>query len=298
MSVTENYKTMKKAAEVDDILRNFRQVYTDKYFDLFCSKYKIEGLSYQALYRFYQLEWTQGKAWIRKNPIGEAVVCDFAESFYNYYNFPTKVQLVTRNNAPESEVPVKALQTVDVDGAIVYLRPGKKGLKQNVDYYIGKLAEAETCITINLAIQRTPWIFSGDNATQAKIKQLTTKILGNDIVIGTDMDKDEVASVELPRDYIIDRLTEYEERIENKLKTLLGLDNQGGYLNREQQNLDTTNSNNMEINASDDSFYNCLKEGFERVNKATGLNLKISKVYEPVEQIGEVHEKKEDPLND
>lgn len=236
--------------------------------------------------------WKTGSVWIRKNIVDEPVVTQYAGYSYNHYNYPTQVTLINTHNAPLTEIP-NTPQNVDKDGVIIYLRPNKKGLEDDVMYYISKMSEAETCISINLAIQRTPWIFAGTGMNNEKIKRMATQILGNDIVIFSNMDKSDFETIDLSRDYLIDKLTEYEERLENKLKTLIGVDNQGGYFNRQQQNLDTTNSNNDEINDMSNGMYETLKEGFERAKKI-GINISIEQTSKPVEQISSNHTAKLD----
>lgn len=290
MSVTKNYRKMLEAADISGLQQWYQQTFINKYYDLYLNQFEIKGLSYQARDFMMGQLWKTGTVWVRKNIIDEPVVTQYAGYAYNHYNYPTQVTLINTHNAPLTEIP-NTPQTVDVDGVIVYLRPNKKGLEDDVMYYIAKMAEAETCISINLAIQRTPWIFAGTNINKEKIKDLCTKILGNDIVVIANMDKSDFETVNFDSEYIIDRLTEYEERLENKLKTLIGVDNQGGYLNREQQNLDTTNSNNDEINDMSNGMYRTLKESFERAHEL-GINITIKQTSEPVEQISrtpEVH---------
>lgn len=283
MSVTKNYRKMLEAADIQGLQQWYQQTFINKYYDLYRSQFEVSGLSYQAEdYLFAQL-WKQGSVWVRKNIVNEPVVCQYAGYSYNHYNYPTQVTLINTHNAPLTEIP-NTPQTVDVDGCIVYLRKNKKGLEDDVMYYIAKMSEAEACISINLAIQRTPWIFAGNGLSNEKIKKMCTQILGNDIVIFANMDKSDFETVELDREYIIDKLTEYEERLENKLKTLIGVDNQGGYLNREQQNLDTTNSNNDEINDMSNSMFDTLKKSFERAREL-GIEINIKQTSKPVEQI-------------
>lgn len=288
MSVTKNYKQLLKAADVDGLVQWYRQTFINKYYDLFMTQFEIKGLNYQPYYFMMAQLWSKGTCWIRKNPIGDPVVCQYAGYNYNHYNFPTQVTLINTHNAPLTEIP-NSPQTVDKDGCIIFLRPNRKGLEDDVNYYIGKMAEAETCITINLAIQRTPWIFAGDGVNNSKVEALTNKILSNDVVVFANMDKNDIETIELQRDYIIDKLIEYEERLENKVKTLIGVDNQGGYLNREQQNLDTTNSNNDEINDMSNGMFRTLKESFDRLRETTGIEITIRLTSEPVEQISSTH---------
>ena len=286
MGVTKNYKKMLEAADVDGIVQYFTQTFINKYFDLYCQQLRFGGFDYRKNYRLKALLWSEGTAWIRKNPAGQPVVCGYTASSYNYDNLPATVQLVNTRDAPASEIPTTT-QTVDKDGVIVWLRPNHKGLEEDVNYYIGKMAEAETCITINLAIQRMPWIIATEPENAAKLKDLMKKILSNEISIFTDIPRNEIDAITLPAPWIIDKLTAYEERLENKIKTLLGIDCQGGHITAaEQMNLDTVNCNNDEINDSAEAQKTELEDGFDRANEVLGLHLTVKQTSKPVTQIG------------
>ena len=284
MSVTKNYKKMLEAADVDGIVQYFTQTFVNKYYDLYCQQLRFGGFDYRKNYRLKALLWSEGTAWIRKNPAGQPVVCNYTVSSYNYDNLPATVQLVNTRDAPASEIPTTT-QTVDKDGVIVWLRPNHKGLEEDVNYYIGKMAEAETCITINLAIQRMPWIIATEPENAAKLKDLIKKIFSNEISIFTDIPRNEIDAITLPAPWIVDKLTDYEERLKSEIKTLLGVDNIG-WQNREQQNLDTTNAANDEINDHADSQKTELEDGFDRANEVLGLHLTVKQTSKPVTQIG------------
>ena len=283
MGATKNYRKMLEAADVDGIVQYFTQTFINKYYDLYCQQLRFGGFDYRKNYRLKALLWSEGTAWIRKNPAGQPVVCGYTASSYNYDNLPATVQLVNTRDAPASEIPTTT-QTVDKDGVIVWLRPNHKGLEEDVNYYIGKMAEAETCITINLAIQRMPWIIATEPENAAKLKDLMKKILSNEISIFTDIPRNEIDAITLPAPWIIDRLTDYEERLKSEIKTLLGVDNIG-WQNREQQNIDTTNAANDEINDHAESQKTELEDGFDRANEVLGLHLTVKQTSKPVTQI-------------
>ena len=275
MSKTANMKQMIKAADIDGIIKLYTQVYYNKYYDLFCSRFDIEGFDYRYKKTLRTKLFAEGSVWIRKNALtGDPICCGYSGSTWDWNNLPVTVTLTTLNGAPESIIPTTP-QTVDRDGVILWARPGEKGFQRDVEYFIGKLAEAESLITINLALQRMPWILTSDSANYSKLKLLLEQIFSNKPAIITDIDKNELDAIQLDAPWLVDKLTEYEEHLENKLKTLLGLDNQGGYINREQQNLDTTNSNNDEINTSQDAFIETLEDGIKRANEVLGLNLRV-----------------------
>ncbi len=287
MSKTSNYNEMVKAANIGEIIKQYRQVFYNKYYDLFCSRFEIEGFDYRYTKTLRTKLFSKGSVWIRKNSItGDPICCDYAASTYDWNNLPVTVQLVTLNGAPQTIIPTTP-QVVDKDGVILWCRPGEKGYQNDVEYYIGKLAEAETLITINLFIQRNPWILTTESENYKKLDLLYRQIFSNQPAIITDIDKNEIDRIELSSPWIVDKVTEYEERLENKLKTLLGLDNQGGHINSQQQNLDTTNSNNQEINTTQDSFLKTLEDGVKRANEVLGLNLRVISRMPKTEQISE-----------
>ena len=278
MGVTKNFRQMLKSKDITDLIDGFKQTYNNKYYDAFCSQFEIEGFDYRYLKTFRSKLYSKGSVWVRKNKItDEPVCCDYAPASYDNNNLPVTVQLVTYHNPPQSVIPTKKLQVVDKDGVIVWIRACEKGYKGDVDYYIGKLAEAETLITVNLYLQRCPWILTSDSANYSKLKNLLQNIFSDEPAIITDIDKDDLDNIELNTPWIVDKLTQYQERLENKLKTLLGLDNQGGFINNQQQNLDTTNSNNGEIIGCQEMLYKTLEDGVKRANDVCGLNLRIIK---------------------
>ena len=285
MSVTKNYKEMVKAANVDGLICYYTQVYVNKYYDLYSEQLEIKGLDYKSEYRLKALLWQNGTAWIRKNPVGEPVVCQYAGITWDWNNFPVTVQLTKNRNAPDTEIPT-APQVVDKDGCIVWIRKCHKGYEEDIDYYIGCLAEAQSAITICLALQRMPWLLSTEPENVNKLKQLVRDIMANKLVIYTDIPRNEIDQLNLNAPWIIDKLSQYKASVESEMKTLLGIDNSGTRQHTQQMDLDEVNSNNDEINDMSNGAYSELKSGFERCNEILGLNLSVKQTSQPVTQIG------------
>ena len=60
MSVTKNYKEMIKAADIDGLIRWYRQVFVNKYYDMYMNQIKVDGLDYQPYYYMMGQLWQKG----------------------------------------------------------------------------------------------------------------------------------------------------------------------------------------------------------------------------------------------
>lgn len=286
MSYTKTIKKMIQAADIDRMILDYRQAVYNKYYDLYCSQIRVRGFNYKYRRTFLAKGFSEGSVWVRKDDVtAEAICCGYAASTYDWNDMPVTVQLTTKNNAPATVIPTDP-QVVDKDGVIVWFRKCGKGFQGDVEYCISILAECETVFRVNLALQKTPWILTSESENYAKLQALVRRIFSNEPCIITDIDKSEIDHIDLKSEWLGDRISEKKAEYENELKTLLGLDNQGGYINREQQNIDTTNSNNQEINAHQSSFVETIREGLDRANEILGLSLSIEDL-EPAVQSGE-----------
>lgn len=119
MGVTKTYNDMKSAADFKRQKCQYIQYYINKYYDLYRGMWKFGGLDYQQLNYLLAQLWSLGTVWIRKDQIsGDPVFCQYAGTDYNWYNQPTRVNLMTTHNAPESVIPRRRLQEVDKDGVM------------------------------------------------------------------------------------------------------------------------------------------------------------------------------------
>lgn len=293
MSKTSNYQQMKKGVDFEKQKQKYVQYYINQYYDLYTGLYDIQGLEYQQLTYLLAQLWKKGVVWVRAdNVTGDPVLCPFAGAMFNNYNYPTQVQLINTRNAPQSMIPTTKLQIVDKDGTFIYIRPNHKGFEDDVMSMIDRLAECQAAIDSNLYLQKFPWLLLTEPENEAQLREVIRKVLNGDPVVWMKGDPKSISNIRLDTPYVVDKLRAYQTELENKLKTLIGVDNQGGFLNSQQQNLDTTNCNNQEINTIRESYLKVLQDSFDRANEICGLKLSVKTTVEDVEQEGVSKEEK------
>lgn len=267
----------------------------NKYYNLFRRQIKVNGLDYRQ--EEYLMRKLYGKGTIAAFKIKNLDDIGFANWCMNtrdMYGSPETVTLVNEFSSPVIPTRPQRVDEQVVLGWINKSRASGSGnpiysISEDVNWYIERIAQVEVTIDINLQLHKMPFLIPIDE-NQDKAKDIVDKILNGDLVIFTEgFDPATFKAVLTGAPYLIDKLYEYKLSLENELKTLLGIDNQG-HQNREQQNLDTTNANNCEINDSIELMIDSLNEFADRVRETLGYDMSFERVNKPVEAIGEFHE--------
>lgn len=231
------------------VYEELKHNYTNIYYNLFMDSIEWEGdIDYRETRFVMNKLWSVGRIAMRPLLAGQKIFTDWAGDTYDWYGNPATVMLINEYNAPQSVIP-STPQVVDRDVAIGWVQPNHKPMRMSVDWYIRRLAQVDMVINTNLNLHKLPFLIPVDSSNQARLNSIVQRILNNEVFLFVgDADPALFKAVSTGAPYIIDKLCEYRHGLENELRTLMGIDNQGGYLNREQQNLDTTNSNNDIIN--------------------------------------------------
>ena len=268
--------------------------YMNKYYNLFMNRHIANGLDYQERDFLFRQLWANGSVWIFKYGVEGAstpVLTPYAPQNWNIYDYP--VSVIPINLRGVKFIP-STPQVVDKDGVIIYAQRNKKGVKEVVDFYSKKLAFVEIVIQMNLLANKTPYVIGTSGEDEKKAEALWDEIVSDDAKLFWSFEAiEKVKSLISGAPFIIDKLYNYKQVVENELREILGLDNLGVNEKKEHLITDEIEQNQEVVNASADCFLDVLREGFDRANKVLGLNLSIELNVPKYEEDEETNEEEE-----
>ena len=277
--------------------------YLNKYYSLFMNKYDITGVDYQQkdfiLRKFwsdgrlacFKLKGTEGSS---KHPQGLGVFCPYAPNRYNIYDYPIYVTLV--NIRGVTFIPA-GLQEVDKDVVIGFCQRNKKPVFSLVDFYLQKIVDAEIVIKLNLKAQKTPWIIGATPEDAKKMKLILENIEGDNPDLFVDLeDIDRAKALVSGAPFVLDKLYNYKQALENELKEYLGLNNMG--MNEKKEHLITAEieASDQVINESNYNFIDTMEEFFKRIQEIFGLEYHIVEKHKVEYNESEEEEEVEDEM--
>lgn len=273
---------------IQELLNEVSNNYTDKYYNIWMSKFKWTGLDeetkeQQENYIMRKL-WSDGSLAIRNIANTNLIaLMPFATISYNYLDFPETVNLINKRGVSEVIIP-SGEQVVNKDVAIVYCLPSHKPIKQLVKYYTDRIAQVEIIISNNLKLQNVPFVIGCNEEDKDSMEDIVERILNNELVVYTAVgDINKLQTLVTTAPYLIDKLKSYQVSLENELLTTLGIDNSGVQAKKAQMLVDEVNANNDAINDFGNCIIDELKSWLERANKVLNRNISIEAKTKPVD---------------
>ena len=273
---------------IQELLQEVSNNYTDKYYNIWMSKFKWTGLDeetkeQQENYIMRKL-WSDGSLAIRNIANTNLIaLMPFATISYNYLDFPETVNLINKRGVSEVIIP-SGEQVVNKDVAIVYCLPSHKPIKQLVKYYTDRMAQVEIIISNNLKLQNVPFVIGCNEEDKDSMEDIVERILNNELVVYTAVgDINKLQSLVTTAPYLIDKLKSYQVSLENELLTTLGIDNSGVQAKKAQMLVDEVNANNDAINDFGNCIIDELKSWLERANKVLNRNISVEAKSKPVD---------------
>lgn len=259
--ISNNYDT------ICDMLNN-------KYYNLYRSNFRTKNLTYREEQYVMNRLWENGTvAAFKIKHTDKLGYTKWQRATVDMYGEPESVTLL--NKYGTSFIP-STIQVVDKDVVIGYIQSNRKGVKKIVDWYVRRIAQVECIINTQLLLHSIPFLIPVEDGNEyKKLEDIVDRILNHEVVIGIEgVNPNIFKSISTNAPYLIDKLQNYKKDLENELLTYLGVNNNG--TNKiEQLQLAEVNSNNEEINLSDDNFNTNLKQFCDRVKEVLGIEISI-----------------------
>lgn len=285
-----------------DLESKIRQTLTNKYYNIWMSKFKWggldEGVAHQQENFIMRKFWADGTVSCRyMRNIDTLVFTPYTGSNYDLYDFPSEVTLVNLRNAPISMVP-ETIQVVGRDVVLGWAQPNHKPIAEIVRFYVDRMTQVQMVINTNLQLQKMPFLVGVNETDSAKMKDVVRRILNNEIVIFADLeDLQRIQTLVTQSPYIIDKLTEHYRGLEQELLTYIGVDNNGSQsLEQTHVSVDAVNANNDVINDYGRAIENEIQKWLDGIERVFGRRLTIEPQSRPVNTIHEQEEKKDEKI--
>ena len=282
--------------EVEEETYTARRFYENKYFGLFLNAYKFTNLTKNQERYLLKKLWKNGTicAFVlagtqedpslkqllsnsskstmelgNDSPYGLLIFVPYAVNQYNIEDEPSVVNYVNVRGA--TFIP-KGIYKVNKDCVIGWAHKSHAPIRNLVLYYI------ESTINMNLFVHKLPRLVVCSPEDRSRVEDLMEAIERGEKKLF--LDANDVQAIKNVLDaggntsFIIDKLYQYKQNLENELLSFLGINNLA-IEKKERLITDEANSNNQLINDSSDCFLDCLKDFCEEVSNILNYPLSV-----------------------
>lgn len=267
------------------------QHYINKYYNAFMSRYECtKGLDIEQFEYMLKQFWVNGSIACFKlegsegatnHPQGAVVLCPFAPSQYNIYDFPTMATMI--NTRGVRFIPSRSLK-VNEEVVVGYIQKSKRSVRYMVEYYLKKIVDIEMTIRTNLKAMKTPWLLGVSPENKTKMESIWKALDGDNPKLFIDIDDvNSIKALVSGANYNIDKLYDLRCAYENELKEYLGIDNLGVTEKKEHLITSEIEANNEVIETNKESFISVLDEFTDRVKQVLNYDIEIRIKDTPME---------------
>lgn len=303
------YKDIKYNEEEIEAL-TAKRFYENKYFGLFLNRYRFSNLTKNQNRYLFKSYWQNGTiaAFIvegtRQEPTlrqmlsnsskdtlilendeaGLLLLVPYATAKYDIQDSPSVINYINKRGA--TFIP-RGLKIVNKDCVLGWAHTSHAAIRSLVMFYIEKIVDVEKTIEMNLFVHKLPRLVVCSPEDKARVNELMEKIEAGEKKLFLDANDVQAIKNVLESgsntSYIIDKLYQYKQNLENDLSTFMGFNN---IPVEKAERLITAeaDSNNDLIEESGDCFVSCLKDFRDEVKEVLGFDLGELKVNGPKDE--------------
>ena len=282
----------------------FKFFYINKFFNKWMKKFEVAGMDYQEFHYLMKKFWFDGTISCSKRVNTPAMVADRLPIFvftpwvmanrYNCYDFPTHARAINVR-----AVPYISNEIMEIDKEIVigWCQPNHKGIYSLIAPKLNQLIDIEMVIRICTKNQKAPWILAASPEDKKAIDQLKSDLNSDDDFIITMLDDLKNAkSLISGAPFVVDKLEAQRQKVEDDIKTLLGISNVGIAQKKEHFTDDEVQTNNSEIAETSEEYLDEIKKFLDRCNEVLGTSFTIKLSNELEIPYNEYEEEKEEEI--
>ena len=311
-----------KELGIDSSVYDTRRFLENKYFALFLNAYKFPTLSAENQRYLLKKLWSNGcaaafviegtrkEATLKQaltntspntiamtSPEDNGLLCivPFAVNQWNIQDEPSVVTLINVRGA--NFIPTKPL-IVNKDVCLIWAHKSHASIRDLAMYYINQMIEVQKTIDMNLFIHKMPRLVVCSPEDEARVTEFMEKIERGEKKLF--LTADDVQAIKNVLDsgangsYIIDKLKQYMQILDNELLTFLGINNVP-IEKKERLITDEAQSNDQLIEECGACFLDSLKESCENIKKVLQYPMPVEATSTPkVEEAEDEQEDNED----
>lgn len=289
-------KAYRPRIDTKAVKKRIKFFYLEKFFNKWMNKFIFVGLNYQQSNYIMKKFWSEGTIAcstlarnlndMDKNLAGLMAdgTLDYGEdkiiftpwafdNRYNIYDYPTHVRLI--NVRGVKFITQKPLE-VDKDVIIGYAQKNKKSVFSSIEAKLDELVDVEMKKRLSRKSQAQPFFvgFSPEDYNLAKSLQ---EQLENDdpYLFAPAQEVDKIKGFSSGAPYIVDKMEQDRQKIENDILTMLGVNNVGIGEKKEHLIVDEVNANNEDIEQQSISFKSEIEAFFDRVADVLGYKVRV-----------------------
>ena len=255
--------------------RNYKK-YMNYALDVFRWENLPEGIESRYIERYL---YEYGECFFYKNKaMGLVCLPVFDTAQMNIYGDYDKGMIMSTNGLINEMVDYKK------DGVRIWNNDLREPTRGYIVDYSEKMTQTELAIKMNVHQQKFPYFIACNKKNELSWKAMYQKIsLGEPAVFHSDalnLDSLQVMPTQAP--YVADKLNQYRFELEREILTFLGINN--NFEKKERLVTDEVNSNNEFIQRNIQIQFKHRQEACEKINAMFGLNVKVVRVTDLVEE--------------
>lgn len=275
-----------------EIKKKIKFFYTEKFFNKWMNKYQLKGLNYQQLHYIMKKLWCDGSVACSSIKSANKELAGLIESGeldmgdnqviftpwtpdkrFNIYDFPTNVRLI--NTRGVKFITTKSLK-IDKEVVIIYAQKNHKSVFSSIEAKLIELVDIEMKKRAARKAQSQGWMFTFSEEDKQQVKVIQEAMeMDEPYLMVPFLQPDKVKGVASGAPYIVDKLEQDRQKVENDILTMMGVNNVGIGEKKEHLIVDEVNANNQDIEEQDNSYESQLKTDFDRVNKLFNMNIEV-----------------------